>query len=73
MCTRAVWLHKGRVVQDGDAVEIARAYRLWAWKMAHGEESVAANLLEEAFRTGHDTHVAITESTSGGAPRHVRS
>lgn len=48
MCTRAIWLHQGRMVLDGPAYETARAYRWWAWNLAQGETKKAEGLLEDA-------------------------
>ncbi len=46
MCTRAIWLHHGRMIADGPAYETARAYRYWAWKVAKGEDQEAQRVLE---------------------------
>lgn len=46
MCTRAIWLHKGELVIDGDAAQVARAYRWWAHCVARDDEAAA----QEAFR-----------------------
>jgi ABC-type polysaccharide/polyol phosphate transport system ATPase subunit len=35
-CRRAVWIHKGRLVRDGDAEAVTAAYH--AWSIAGGEE-----------------------------------
>lgn len=47
-CTRALWINDGVLIQDGPAVEIARAYRWWAWNVAQGEHKIAADLLRQA-------------------------
>lgn len=47
-CTRALWINDGVLIQDGPAVEIARAYRWWAWNVAQGEHETAAHLLKTA-------------------------
>lgn len=71
-CTRAIWLHKGRMVLDGPAYDVAQKYRWYAWNLAKGEEKKAAGLLEDAFREGYDTTILTIE---GGArnrvPRHA--
>jgi len=73
-CTRAIWLHKGRLVMDGDAYTVAQKYRWWAWNLAKGEDEKAAGLLEDAFREGHDTAVRVTDLFDPSAPpRHVRA
>lgn len=48
MCTRALWIHYGRLIADGPAYEVARAYRWWAWQMAKGETESATKALAEA-------------------------
>ena len=50
MCTRAIWLDQGEILADGDAVEVARAYRWWAWNVATGEQEVADELLAKQRR-----------------------
>ncbi|PID97555.1 MAG: polysaccharide/polyol phosphate ABC transporter ATP-binding protein [Actinobacteria bacterium] len=48
MCTRAIWLHKGKMVADGPAYETARAYRLWAWRQVQGDQEGADRAFAEA-------------------------
>lgn len=55
MCTRAIWLHKGEMIIDGPAEQIANAYRWWAWNIAQEKRDVADALLEGA-RTGRPVH-----------------
>lgn len=72
-CSRAVWLHEGRVVIDGPAEEIARRYRWWTWNIAKGETEKAAGLLRDAIADGRDTVVHMTPPPPPGAPpRHSR-
>ncbi|KGM13826.1 sugar ABC transporter ATPase [Cellulomonas bogoriensis 69B4 = DSM 16987] len=71
-CSRAIWLHKGRLVIDGTAEDVARRYRLYAWKLAKGQPEAAADLLAEAFGEGFDTTVHLIEPPGTGAPpRHA--
>jgi len=73
-CTRAIWLHKGRLVMDGDAPSVAQRYRWWTWNLAKGEEEKAAGLLEDAFREGFDTTVRVLPTPGATTtPRHVRA
>lgn len=46
MCTRALWLHDGELVRDGEAGVVAEQYRWWAWNVAQGKADVAASVLE---------------------------
>lgn len=48
MCTRAIWLHKGEMIIDGPAEQIANAYRWWAWNTAQEKQDVAHDLLQRA-------------------------
>lgn len=73
MCSRAVWLHKGKVVLDGPAEETARRYRLWAWSIAQGDLDKASGLFREAIEDGRDDPVAFTTRDSQKTPpRHAR-
>ncbi|MGO0577029.1 ATP-binding cassette domain-containing protein [Ornithinimicrobium panacihumi] len=47
-CTRALWMNQGELIADGPAVEIARAYRWWAWNVAQGKTELASELLRQA-------------------------
>ncbi|MBB5830249.1 ABC transporter ATP-binding protein [Brachybacterium aquaticum] len=52
MCSRAIWMERGRIVLDGDAVEVARKYRWFAHNLAQGDEEKAASLLHDAMEEG---------------------
>src|SRR5690625_1986526 len=67
MCSRAIWLERGQVVLDGDAVEVARKYRWFAHNLAQGEEDKAAGLLRDAMQEGEELRRAaeITVAPSG--------
>lgn len=72
-CTRAIWLHQGRVVLDGSAYDVAQKYRWWAWNLAKGDVAKAASLLESAFTSGYDTTVQVWDlQTRETTPRHSR-
>lgn len=58
MCSRAIWMEKGRVVLDGDAVEVARKYRWFAHNLAQGKEGKATGLLRDAILEGEQTRSA---------------
>lgn len=45
MCTRAIWLHAGEKLLDGEAEPVARAYRFWAHQIAQDNTDRAAELL----------------------------
>lgn len=52
MCSRAIWMERGQVVLDGDAVEVARKYRWFAHNLAQGNDEKAAGLLRDAMDEG---------------------
>lgn len=52
MCSRAIWMERGQVIQDGDAVDVARAYRWFAHNLALGHEEKATALLRDALLAG---------------------
>lgn len=73
LCTRAIWLDRGRVVIDGPARETARRYRQWAWAVAKDEPARAASLLKEALEDGRDTRLRLVPpAPSHRSPRHAR-
>lgn len=72
MCSRAIWLDRGRVVLDGDATETAQRYRWWAWNVAKGESGKAHGLLKEAIEDGRDTRLHLVPRPDPGTPpRHA--
>lgn len=73
MCSRAVWLHRGKVVLDGPAEETARRYRLWAWSLAQGDPDKASGLFREAVEDGRDDRIAfVSRDARRTPPRHAR-
>lgn len=54
MCSRAIWMERGQIVLDGDAVEVARKYRWFAHNLAQGNEEKAAGLLRDAIAEGEE-------------------
>ncbi|PZT85959.1 MAG: ABC transporter ATP-binding protein [Gordonia sp. (in: high G+C Gram-positive bacteria)] len=69
MCSRAVWLERGQVVLDGDAVEIARKYRWFAHNLAQGNEDKAAGLLRDAILEGEEQRRAAQIVLPEGSER----
>lgn len=55
MCSRAIWMERGQIVLDGDAVEVARLYRWFAHNLAQGNEEKAAGLLRDAVLEGESS------------------
>lgn len=46
MCTRAIWLHEGEIIADGDVDLIAKDYAKWAMRTGRGNLEAAGNLIE---------------------------
>ncbi|MCK7678497.1 ABC transporter ATP-binding protein [Corynebacterium sp. CCM 9186] len=45
LCTRALWLYKGLLIGDGNASELAKQYRIWAWNKSQGNNEKADKIL----------------------------
>lgn len=65
MCSRAIWMEHGRVVLDGDAVEVARKYRWFAHNLAQGNEEKAMGLLRTAITEGREQRQARQQALDG--------
>lgn len=73
MCTRAIWLHKGRAILDGPAEETARRYRWWAWNVAQGEMDKADKLMNDALSDSNASQVRLLHAGATlHRPRHAR-
>lgn len=46
-CTRAIWMHDGRVIADGDAESVSKSYRVWGNRKATGKDEEAAAILKK--------------------------
>lgn len=75
MCTRAIWLDKGRIIMDGPAYETAQKYRWWSWNIAKGENEKAKILLNSALAERRRTAEVELVRPHGGLlpPRHART
>lgn len=73
LCTRAVWMHEGKIIMDGDAEKVAEKYRWWSWNVAKGEQEVARRLLAEVMNEAGVQHVQVTTDEAMGqlTPRHA--
>ena len=73
MCTRAIWLDRGRVILDGPAYETAQQYRWWSWNVAKGETDKAEGLLQAALAQRKETVVDLAQPEyPRTVPRHAR-
>ncbi|GAA4505440.1 ABC transporter ATP-binding protein [Brevibacterium yomogidense] len=73
LCTRAIWMHAGRIIMDGDAETVAEKYRWWSWNVAKGETEVANKLLTQAVDEGSMQEVRVVEDPAfeRKSPRHA--
>lgn len=51
MCNRAIWLHLGEVIADGQVEEVADAYTRWAEHKSRGDLAASEALIEERKRS----------------------
>lgn len=76
MCSRAIWLERGQVVIDGDAVEVARRYRWFSHNLAQGKNEKATALLREAMLDGEEQRrsakVALPPTANTSSPAEHR-
>lgn len=61
LCTRAIWLHKGAVVADGNATDVAQLYRFFAHALANDNKEGA----DKALLRARDEHPATVFSSKG--------
>lgn len=52
VCSRVIWMEKGRVVMDGDTKEVSAIYRSFTYRMARDREAEAMAILREAVLAG---------------------
>lgn len=73
LCSRAIWMHGGTIIMDGDAEEVVEKYRWWSWNVAKGETEIAEKLLADAKAEGKMQHVRIITDAAmdDRAPRHA--
>lgn len=73
LCSRAIWMHEGTIIMDGDAEEVAEKYRWWSWNVAKGEVAVAEKLLHDAMSEGEMQQVRVIRDSAMNdlVPRHA--
>lgn len=52
VCSRVIWMEKGRIVLDGDTKEVTATYRSFTYRMARDREAEAMGILREAVLHG---------------------
>ncbi|MGP6175303.1 ABC transporter ATP-binding protein [Corynebacterium sp. A21] len=55
-CTRAIWLHDGRIVADGTAESVTKSYRVWGNRKSTGQDDEAEAIIKkmEAYYSAPD-------------------
>lgn len=46
-CTRAIWVHDGELIADGEVERISKLYRYWSRSVAKGELDYANSIVQE--------------------------
>ncbi|AGF73049.1 ABC transporter [Corynebacterium halotolerans YIM 70093 = DSM 44683] len=46
-CTRAIWLHNGRIIADGQAESVTKSYRVWGNRKATGKDDEAEEIIKK--------------------------
>ncbi|MGD7003625.1 ABC transporter ATP-binding protein [Corynebacterium halotolerans] len=46
-CTRALWLHEGRIIADGEAESVTKSYRVWGNRKATGRDLEAQQIISK--------------------------
>ncbi|MBM7502083.1 teichoic acid transport system ATP-binding protein [Brachybacterium muris] len=52
VCSRVIWMEKGRIVLDGDTKEVSSRYRSFAYRLAKDREDEAMRILRDAVLEG---------------------
>lgn len=47
ICTRAIWLHDGRIIADGTAESVTKSYRVWGNRKATGKLEEADAIIQQ--------------------------
>lgn len=58
VCSRVIWMEKGRVVMDGDTKEVSSVYRSFTYRMARDRVDEAMDILREAIVQGEEQRAA---------------
>ncbi|MBV7294235.1 ABC transporter ATP-binding protein [Corynebacterium sp. TAE3-ERU16] len=51
MCSRAIWLHEGRLIADSTADDLSKQYTKWALAMSQGRMSEADRIIGHTIRS----------------------
>lgn len=72
VCSRVLWIEKGRIVMDGDTKEVSKRYRTFTYFLAQEREEEAAAHLEDCIREGAEQRIAAQLRTTERANARAR-
>lgn len=65
VCSRVIWMERGRIVLDGDTKEVSAMYRSFTYRMARDREAEAMDILREALDSGAEQREAAMLTVPG--------
>lgn len=63
-CSRALWLHEGRIIADGPAESITKRYRVWGNRAATGRDEEAAKIIRETAASYTPPTIRLSSETA---------
>ncbi|MDD7384627.1 MAG: ATP-binding cassette domain-containing protein [Actinomycetaceae bacterium] len=60
MCNRAIWLHKGEIIADGDTESLSTYYERWADAVAKHKTDTAQRIIEDLKLGYNQPHINVT-------------
>lgn len=69
MCNRAVWMHEGRIVTDGEAETVSGWYQKWSAAVTKQDTETASKVMAEARSAYVPVKLTASESKDSKSPR----
>ena len=69
VCSRVIWIEKGRIVMDGDTKEVSKKYRTFMYFLAQEREEEAVEHLRECILEGAAQRASAKLSPTVPEPR----
>lgn len=75
ICSRVIWMEKGRIVMDGDTKEVSARYRSFVYRLANDRAAEARDILRQAMADGEAERARspLASLTDGPSPAPGRS
>lgn len=67
ICTRAIWMHEGRIIADGEAESVTKSYRVWGNRIATGKPDEAAAIIEQIEGYYRPKSIELLSESSSGS------